>query len=107
MGGDERRRSSVVEVERAHDGVLRLDDAAVRKMSAVNASIVYEFEEAKKAAEGEHELSIRDAIRLYPKAIGFSLIFSTAVVVSHNKFASRKPKKANLRPDGRLRLISE
>ena len=91
MGRDERRRSSVVEVERVDDGVLRLDDAAVRKMSAVNASIVDEFEEAKQAAEKEHELTIRDAIRLYPKAIAFSLIFSTAVVVSqlHNTETSR------------------
>ena len=83
MGVDgERRRSSVVQVERADDGVLRINDDSVRKMSQVNSRIVDEFDEAKKAAASEHELSIRDAIKLYPKAIGFSLIFSTAVVVS-------------------------
>ena len=82
MGGDERRRSSVVEVQRADDGVLRLGDVAVRKMSQVNSHIVDEFEEAKRAADKEHELTIRDAFKLYPKAIAFSLIFSTAVVVS-------------------------
>ena len=81
MGGQERRRSSVVQVERADDGVLRLGDAAVRKMSQVNAQIVDEFEEAKRAADIEHELTVRDAIKLYPKAICFSLIFSTAVIV--------------------------
>jgi MFS transporter, SP family, general alpha glucoside:H+ symporter len=81
MGGD-RRRSSVIQIERTDDGVLRLDDAAVRKMSQINSHIVDEFEEAKAAVEKEHQLTIRDAFKLYPKAICFSLIFSTAVIVS-------------------------
>ena len=37
--------------------------------------------EASKATQREHELSVKDAIRLYPKAIGFSLIFSTALIM--------------------------
>ena len=77
MGGDEQRRSSV-----NVDGVLQVNEAAVRKMSQVNSRIVDEFEEAKVAAAKEHELSIRDAFKLYPKAICFSLLFSTAVIVS-------------------------
>ena len=101
MGGDERRRSSVVEVERADDGVLRLDDAAVRKMSLVNSHMVDEFEEARKAAAIEHELSIRDAFKLYPKAICFSLIFSTAVIVRHFLITTQQ-SNTDLVLDGRL-----
>lgn len=82
IGEDNRRRSSVVQVQRADDGILRLDDQALRKMSQVDSNIIDQFEEAKAAAEKEHELTIRDALKLYPKAIGFSLLFSTAVVVS-------------------------
>jgi hypothetical protein len=82
MGQDERRRSSVVQVERADDGVIRVDNEAIRKMSQVDPAIVDQFEEAKMASDGEHALTIRDAFKLYPKAIGFSFLFSTAVVVS-------------------------
>jgi MFS transporter, SP family, general alpha glucoside:H+ symporter len=77
----ERRRSSVVQVDRADDGVARLNDSAMRKLSVENPDIVQAFEEAKDATAGEHELTIRDALRLYPKAIAFSIIFSTAVVM--------------------------
>ena len=77
----ERRKSSVVEVDRANDGVLRVKDDAMRKLSVVNPEIVQEYEEAKAATAGEHELTIRDALKLYPKAIAFSIIFSTAVVM--------------------------
>jgi len=43
--------------------------------------IVTQDVEASKATRREHELSVKDAIRLYPKAIGFSLIFSTAIIM--------------------------
>ncbi|ETN39606.1 uncharacterized protein HMPREF1541_05832 [Cyphellophora europaea CBS 101466] len=77
----ERRKSSVVQVARADDGVVRVNDAAMRQLSVDNPNIVQSFAEAKAATAGEHELTIRDAIRLYPKAIAFSIIFSTAVVM--------------------------
>lgn len=81
MGQDDRRRSSVIQVERASDNVIRVNDDAMRRLSSVNPAIVQEFEEAKAATASEHELSIRDALKLYPKAIAFSIIFSTAVVM--------------------------
>ena len=77
----ERRRSSVVEVDRANDGVARINDSAMRKLSVDHPDIVQSFEEAKAATASEHDLSIRDAIKLYPKAVAFSIIFSTAVVM--------------------------
>lgn len=77
----ERRRSSVVQVDRTNDGVSRINDASLRKLSAINPEVVQEFEEAKMAAEKEHQLTIRDAVKLYPKAIIFSIIFSSAVIM--------------------------
>lgn len=77
----ERRKSSVVQVNRADDGVARINDSSLRKLSVSNPEIVQAFEEAKAATASEHDLTIRDALRLYPKAIAFSIIFSTAVVM--------------------------
>lgn len=37
--------------------------------------------EASAATALEHELTFRDAVRLYPKAIGFSLVFSMAIIM--------------------------
>lgn len=40
-----------------------------------------QFEEAKNATNREHELSLNDALKLYPKAIAYSLLFSTAIIM--------------------------
>jgi len=77
----ERRRSSVVAVERPDDGVLRVDDEAIRRMSVSVPEIAALTEEAKNATSREHSMTIRDAVKLYPKAIMFSVAFSTAVVM--------------------------
>lgn len=77
----ERRRSSVVQVERDYDGVARINDSSIRKLSVTNPQVVQQFDEAKHAAEKEHELTIRDALKLYPRAIIFSIIFSSAVIM--------------------------
>lgn len=37
--------------------------------------------DAREATELEHALTLRDCFRLYPKAIGFSLLFSTAIIM--------------------------
>jgi MFS transporter, SP family, general alpha glucoside:H+ symporter len=76
-----RRRSSVVEVTRADDGVRRVDDAVIRRMSVANPDIPQIHQEAKNATANEQNMTLREAIRLYPKAIMFSIIFSTAVVM--------------------------
>ncbi|RMD42774.1 hypothetical protein DV735_g2333, partial [Chaetothyriales sp. CBS 134920] len=77
----ERRRSSVVEVNREADGVIRVKDDAMRKISQSNAQAADEIAEAREAREKEGSLSVRDALKLYPKAIFFSIIFSTAVIM--------------------------
>jgi hypothetical protein len=44
-----RRRSSVVQVTRADDGVRRVDDAVIRRMSVANPDIPQIHQEAKNA----------------------------------------------------------
>lgn len=41
-------------------------------------------EEARQAAEQEHALSIREAVRLYPAAIGWSMFFSLGIIMTGN-----------------------
>lgn len=77
----ERRRSSVVQVNREHDGVLRVNDDSVRRMSQANAFIASEIANAKLASQNEKDLTIRDALKLYKKGVLFSLLFSLAVIM--------------------------
>lgn len=77
----EGRRSSIMEVSREDDGVLRVNDDAVRKMSQSHTTIGADIDEARQATAREHEMSTRDSIRLYKKAIAFSIVLSTAVVM--------------------------
>lgn len=76
-----RRRYSVVEVRRADDGVIRVDDEAVRRMSVANPDIPQINQEARNATRNEQNMTIREALRLYPNAVVFSIIFSTAVIM--------------------------
>ncbi len=78
---ESRRKSSVVAVNRADDGVLRVDDEAVRRMSVAAPDMAALNADAKDATDREHAMTIRDAIRLYPRAVMFSIAFSTAVVM--------------------------
>ncbi|RMZ83109.1 hypothetical protein DV738_g1209, partial [Chaetothyriales sp. CBS 135597] len=77
----ERRSSSVVEVQRQDDGVIRVKDDFLRKISQSNIHAADEIAEAREAREKEGSLTVRDALKLYPKAIMFSIIFSTAVIM--------------------------
>lgn len=77
----ERRRSSVVQVNREHDGVLRVNDDSVRRMSQANVFIASEIANAKLASQNEKDLTIRDALKLYKKGVLFSLLFSLAVIM--------------------------
>lgn len=50
------------------------DPLSASKSAAVNAS-------AKAATDAEHALSVRDALRQYPKAIAWSMVFSLAIAM--------------------------
>jgi SP family general alpha glucoside:H+ symporter-like MFS transporter len=48
-----------------------------------NDVLAWEVEnaEARQATQLEHALTLRDCFRLYRKAIAFSLLFSTAIIM--------------------------
>jgi SP family general alpha glucoside:H+ symporter-like MFS transporter len=77
----DRRKSSIVHIESRGDDVLRVYDEQIRKMSVVNPNIAQQNTDARAATEREHVMTLRQAFRLYPKAIAFSLIFSTAIIM--------------------------
>ncbi len=52
-----------------------------REMSVVSQDLKGQNAEAKKATDREHQLTLRDSLRLYPKAVAFSLLFSTAIIM--------------------------
>lgn len=81
MADGRRRRSSVVSHSRADDGILRVTDDAVRRLSVTHANIGQEQGDAKDAFHAEHSMTVRQAIRLYKKAILFSMAMSLAVVM--------------------------
>lgn len=66
-GGD------VVEVSMENSAVRRLADSSTKFVDLGN--------EAKIASDAEHSMTVREAARLYPKAIFWSLFFSTAVAM--------------------------
>lgn len=75
------RRTSVVEVNRDKDGTVRNSDAAIHRLSQSHPNIGTEINEARLATQREHDTTVRDSIKLYKKAIIYSIILSTAVVM--------------------------
>lgn len=77
----DRRKSSITEVERVNDGVVRVNDEAFCRMSEGTADIAQQTAVANRATEAEKSLTVRQAVRLYKKAICYSLVMSLAVVM--------------------------
>jgi MFS transporter, SP family, general alpha glucoside:H+ symporter len=63
------------------DGVIRVDVATIRKLSAANPELTHITTEAKGATQAEKSMGLFQAIRLYPKAVGWSMLLSTAIVM--------------------------
>jgi MFS transporter, SP family, general alpha glucoside:H+ symporter len=64
-----------------HDNVLRVTDTDMRKMSVANPDLAAIVLEAKAATNSEKNMSVRQAWNLYKKAVMFSILFSTAIVM--------------------------
>ncbi|EKD17541.1 uncharacterized protein L3040_006658 [Drepanopeziza brunnea f. sp. 'multigermtubi'] len=75
------RKTSIMGVDSRGDNVLRVLDTDVRKMSVINPELAEQNSNARSATDREHNMTIRQCFRLYPKAIAFSLIFSTAIIM--------------------------
>jgi len=60
---------------------LQPTESAFRKMSVVNADIAHLLHEAIDATNVEKSMSIRQAFATYPRAVIFSMILSTAIIM--------------------------
>lgn len=76
-----RKRSSVVSHEPVEDGTVRVNDDAMRRLSAVRTNIGQQQEDARLATNAEKTMTVRQAIRLYKWAIIYSMAMSLAVVM--------------------------
>ncbi|OWP01099.1 hypothetical protein B2J93_6549 [Marssonina coronariae] len=65
----------------AQDHVLGVLDTNQASKSVVDPDLAEQNRSARSATEREHNMTIRECMRLYPKAIMFSLILSTAIVM--------------------------
>ena len=63
------------------DNVVQVDieDSIVQKLADSSSKFVLLSSEAKEATDAEHAMTVRQAIKLYPKAITWSVLLSTAI----------------------------
>lgn len=81
MAEEKRRRSSLVAHDQYDDGTVRVNDEALRRLSAVRTNIGQQQEDARLATNAEKTMTVRQAIRLYKWAIIYSMAMSLAVVM--------------------------
>ncbi|KAJ9608652.1 hypothetical protein H2200_006423 [Cladophialophora chaetospira] len=69
----------------ADEDAITLDagaaNSAVRRLNETNTKFVALSGEAKLATDEEHAMTIREALRRYPKAVAWSVLFSTAIAM--------------------------
>jgi SP family general alpha glucoside:H+ symporter-like MFS transporter len=76
------RKSSIAFAETEHhDNVLRVTDTTIRKMSVANPEILAITLEAKHGTDNEKSMTLRQSFPLYKKAMAWSILFSTAIVM--------------------------
>ncbi|CZR67483.1 probable transporter (major facilitator superfamily) [Phialocephala subalpina] len=75
-----RRHSEIKEVA-VDNNTLHPEDTVVRKASVAVENFAGLSAEAKDATAKEHEMGFIQAIKLYPKAVGWSILLSTAIVM--------------------------
>lgn len=73
----------VTPAERDGQDVVKVDieHSAARRLAENSDKFIVLSGEAQLATEAEHAMTIREAVRRYPKAIAWSLLFSTAVAM--------------------------
>jgi SP family general alpha glucoside:H+ symporter-like MFS transporter len=60
---------------------VAVDPSQFRRMSAANPELVNVVSEAARGAESERSMTFWQALKLYPKAVGWSMLLSTALVM--------------------------
>lgn len=75
------RRGSAISEVPVDNNHLHPEDNVIRKASIANANFAGLTAEAKDATDKEHAMTVREALRLYPKAVAWSILLSTAIVM--------------------------
>jgi Sugar (and other) transporter len=95
--------------------IVSLHDGQFRKMSVAVPEITMLSEDAAKATRAEHSMTLAQGLRTYPKAVGWSMLLSTAIVMEgfdiillNNLFAYPPFQKqfGTLQPDGTYQLTA-
>lgn len=68
-------------MSRRNSVVVAVDSEQARKMSLTNADIAQLTEDASKGTKAEQKMTLMEGIRLYPKAIGWSILLSAAIIM--------------------------
>lgn len=71
--------SSSISPEKRETGAN--DITNIHRIGVANLNGALDDKDVQNATHREHALTLRDAFRFYPKAILFSVIFSTAIIV--------------------------
>jgi SP family general alpha glucoside:H+ symporter-like MFS transporter len=58
-----------------------IDNSVLHTLAQSNPKIAVLQSEAKVATEAEHGMTVRDAVKRYPKAVAWSILFSTAIIM--------------------------
>lgn len=74
-------RHSEVQAVAPDTNILHPEDSVVRKASIAIPHFASLSTEAQDATSKEHQMSLLQALKLYPKAVGWSILLSTAIVM--------------------------
>ena len=74
-------RLEAVQVGNDMPNVVSVDTGAFRRASVVNPEFSHLVDDAAKATEAEHNMTLLEGLRTYPKALGWSVLISSAVVM--------------------------
>jgi SP family general alpha glucoside:H+ symporter-like MFS transporter len=69
------------QADQGQDKALEADDNATEKLATTKTELAALGEDAKAATNREHAMTLREALRKYPKAIGWSVLLSLAVAM--------------------------
>ena len=62
--------------------VVEKDSGAVATTPDVSKGDIITLDQARRATEKQHDLTLKDALKYYRPAIGWSFLFSLGVIVS-------------------------
>lgn len=60
---------------------IRVDDEQIRRMSVTVPNLKDVANDAARAADNEKNMSLWQSLKLYPKAVGWSVFLSTAIIM--------------------------